>query len=149
MILAMKKDPVLTGKICPYCGKPTKLIDSVEIYGISYGWLYICKDCDAYVGCHKGTKKSLGRVANSTLRTLKHNAHEVFDLIWKDNHNGRKSAYKWLSKELNLSRDITHIGMLNEEQCKRVIELSKDYLLQKDKEKYETHFSNIKFINDN
>ncbi|MBO7256277.1 MAG: hypothetical protein J6V04_03005 [Bacteroidales bacterium] len=45
---------ILTGKICPYCGKDSELIDSSEIYGTSYGPMYICRDCDAYVGCYTG-----------------------------------------------------------------------------------------------
>ena len=42
---------ILSGKICPYCGKESELIDSTEIYnGKSYGKMYICRPCDAYVG---------------------------------------------------------------------------------------------------
>ena len=50
----MVTDPILTGKICPYCGKESELIDSAEIYGESYGAMYICRGCDAYVGCYSG-----------------------------------------------------------------------------------------------
>ncbi len=42
---------ILSGQVCPYCGKKTELINSAEVYaGKSYGWMYICRDCDAYVG---------------------------------------------------------------------------------------------------
>ena len=76
-----KRQLIFTGKICPYCGKETELIDSAEVYhGVSYGWMYICRPCDAYVGCYKGTKKALGRLANAELRKYKHEAHGVFDL---------------------------------------------------------------------
>ena len=52
-------DELLTGKICPYCGKPTEFVDSSVIYGRSYGMIYLCRDCRAYVGVHKGTDLSL------------------------------------------------------------------------------------------
>lgn len=35
---------ILTGKICPYCGKPTEYVDSSIIYGRSYGMIYLCRD---------------------------------------------------------------------------------------------------------
>ena len=34
-------DELLTGKICPYCGKPTEFVDSSVIYGRSYGMIYL------------------------------------------------------------------------------------------------------------
>lgn len=37
----------------------------------------------------------------------------------------RNDAYKWLSQELNIDAEYTHIGMFSEQTCKRVIELSK------------------------
>lgn len=43
--------------VCPYCGELAELIDSKEIYSRSYGKAWICRTCDAYVGCHKGTHK--------------------------------------------------------------------------------------------
>lgn len=40
--------------ICPYCQSPARLADSAEIYGRSYGPIYLCKPCDAYGWlCHK------------------------------------------------------------------------------------------------
>ena len=85
---------IISGKICPYCGRETELIDSSEIYhGVSYGWMYICRPCDAYVGCYNGTTKALGRLADAELRKYKHEAHDVFDLIWKNHLMDRHKAY--------------------------------------------------------
>lgn len=53
---------ILTGKVCPYCGRPTEFVDSSVIYGRSYGMIYLCRDCRAYVGVHKGTDQALGRL---------------------------------------------------------------------------------------
>lgn len=51
---------------CDYCGGPTEYVDSSVIYGRSYGMIYLCRPCRAYVGVHRGTNKPLGRLAPST-----------------------------------------------------------------------------------
>ncbi len=44
VIKAIEQTKIFTGKVCPYCGKPTELMDSAEIYGgTSYGPIYICR----------------------------------------------------------------------------------------------------------
>lgn len=123
---------IIHGKVCPYChGKP-KLIDSKEIYGVSYGMVWACSLCDAWVGVHKGTDTPLGRLANSKLRALKKEAHKWFDPLWRkkiqqglNKKKARAAAYKWLSKEMNIDPKLTHIGMFDESECKRVIEILK------------------------
>ena len=66
------------GLICPYCGNNSEYIDSSFIYGKSYGMIYLCRPCEAYVGVHKGTDKALGRLANKELRESKKEAHFYF-----------------------------------------------------------------------
>lgn len=124
--MTLKDDPiVLLGWSCPYCGAPTKLVDDTEIYGRSFGTkCYICKPCGAWVGCHKGTDKALGRLANKELRELKHQAHEAFDPLWKDGYLPRTAAYEVLSTAFDLPTEQTHIGMFDEEMCRKVISLS-------------------------
>lgn len=78
-------DELLTGKICPYCGRSTEYVDSSVIYGRSYGMIYLCRDCRAYVGVHKGTDQALGRLANAELREAKKEAHFYFDQVAKTN----------------------------------------------------------------
>lgn len=129
---------IMKGEICPYCGAKPELIDSAEIYnGTSYGLMYICRPCDAYVSCHLGTNTPKGRLANAELRQLKIEAHEVFDTIWKQKYKrGRYQAYYWLSKQLQRPFDLTHIGMMDEETCRRTIAICKKYLFQKDPDKF-------------
>lgn len=116
---------VLCGLSCPYCGKPTKLVEDTQIYGRSYGSkCYVCEPCGAWVGCHKGSEKALGRVANKELRGLKHQAHEAFDPIWEKGYLPRTAAYEVLSAALGLPKEQTHIGMFDEEMCRKVIQLS-------------------------
>ena len=113
---------------CPYCGKDAELKDSSIIYGFSYGMIWICIPCDAYVGVHKNSKKCvpLGRLANKELREWKIKAHKVFDATWKSNPNcTRDYAYKGLSYELNINLEDCHIGMFDIDMCKKVIEACK------------------------
>ena len=120
---------------CQYCGKETELVDSGVIYGKSYGLIYRCCPCDAYVGCHPRTYKPLGTVANKELREWRKKAHSIFDPMWKAKIKrdkcsklvARNAAYKWLAEQLNLPVEDTHIGMFNVEQCKRVIEICSTY----------------------
>ena len=78
----------------------------------------------------KNTQNSLGRLANKELRTLKMQAHKAFDPIWKDGYMTRKQAYKWLSDQLEIPEEYTHIGMFGVETCKIVARICKSkYLL--------------------
>lgn len=130
MALTEQEKLIYKGKICPYCKEPSQYVDSVIIYGRSYGMIYLCKSCEAWVGVHAGTNKALGRLANKKLRELKKEAHSYFDRLWKFKNKifRRSAAYKWLSEELGLDPHYTHIGMFSEITCKKVIELSKNKL---------------------
>jgi hypothetical protein len=110
--------------ICPYCGRAAEFVDSREIYGRSYGMVYLCRPCDAYVGVHKGTSKPLGRPANRELRKQRNIAHAAFDILWKSGKFRRNDAYAWLSRQLGIPIKKTHIGMFDGETCKRTVELS-------------------------
>lgn len=128
--LTNRQKLIIQGKICPYCGKDTEFMDSSIVYGKSYGMIYICRTCNAYVSVHKGTDQALGRLANKQLRVLKHEAHEYFDKIWRFKLMKRTEAYTWLSSVLELPEEYTHIGMFSEKTCRQVIYVSKQ-LLQK------------------
>ena len=69
------KDP------CPYCDGVIEFLSSSEsiYHGRDYGPVYICKPCQAWVGCHRGTIKPLGRLADKELRRAKIAAHDAFD----------------------------------------------------------------------
>ena len=118
---------ILKGKICPYCKGKTEYIDSEVIYGTSYGMVYLCKPCDAYCGVHKGTDKSLGRLANRELRFWKKEAHRHFDVIWKEGDIERGDLYLHLSNHLNIPAEYTHIGMFSIRSCMKVVEWAKNY----------------------
>lgn len=126
---------MLEGKICSYCSQSTDYIDSIEIYGKSYGMVYLCRPCDAFVGVHKGTDKAKGSVANYELREVRKQAHRYFDQLWKrkmfkenlTQKYARNKAYKWLAETMEIDRKCCHIGMMDLSQCKQVIEICKPY----------------------
>lgn len=110
---------------CDYCGGPTEFVDSEVIYGTSYGKIYLCRRCNAYVGVHKGSDCPLGRLANAELRHWKKAAHDAFDPIWRyGRFRGRRNAaYRWLAERMKLPVEKTHIGMFDVTQCKAVIQI--------------------------
>lgn len=112
---------------CPYCGEEAKLVTGEYIHPFqpihknkNY---YICIACDAYVGCHKGTQKALGTLADAELRTLRMKVHHEFDFLWKSNIMTRKNAYIYLSKKLKISLTKTHIAAFDIKRCKEVLEI--------------------------
>ena len=110
---------------CPYCGNKAEYVDSAEIYGKSYGMVYLCRPCDAYVGVHDGTDTPLGRLANRDLRRWRNRAHAAFDPLWKQGpyRRRRNDAYAWLAGKMGLTKEETHIAMFDVEQCKQVIQI--------------------------
>ncbi len=109
---------------CPYCGAKAVWRDSSIVYGKSYGPIWVCSNypaCDAYVGCHGGTRTPLGRMADAELRENKKQAHAAFDPLWKAGKMTRAEAYGWLAKELGIPRSECHIGMFDVEMCRRVV----------------------------
>lgn len=121
---------VLRGKKCPYCKQPTKYVDSIEVYGKSYGFIYLCRPCDAFVGVHHGNStESKGSVANKQLREWRKRAHQAFDPIQFQNKKNwnRNKAYSWLSEQMGLPKTVCHIGMFSINKCKKVIEICRNY----------------------
>lgn len=118
--LTEEQREILSGRICPYCHVPTEYKNSIEVYGVDYGMIYYCPQCGAYVGVHKGTDRAKGRLANAELRRCKIEAHRYFDELYKRGLMKRREAYKWLSDQLGLPPEYTHIGMFNPETCAKV-----------------------------
>lgn len=123
----------MPGKVppCPTCGKIPALTNGEEIYPARPGlWVkafYICRPCSAYVGCHVNTTKPLGVVAGPELRRLRQEAHETFDQLWRGQpKHVRESCYAWLAAKLGIAVRNCHIGMFDEERCRRVIQIVKE-----------------------
>lgn len=119
--------------ICRYCGGVIRLVPAETVYGASTARLgnenekiYQCQNCGARVGCHKGTDRPLGNVANEILRLKRIEAHQVFDGLWKRRKMSRTAAYRWLAKEMDLPMRIAHIGGFEMDQCQKVIDLCRN-----------------------
>jgi len=120
---------------CPYCGRDAVLMDSRQVYSRSYGNIWCCMPCEAWVGVHKNSKsppnKPLGRLANKELRGWKVRAHAVFNPLFErivartgcSKSYGRGRAYKWLASQLDIEMSECHIGMFDVDLCKRVVDI--------------------------
>jgi hypothetical protein len=76
----------------------------------------------AYVGCHPGTRKPLGTLADTFTRYWRSKAHQAFDPLWKHSSLTRTQAYAKLAKQLEISLPECHIGLFDAKMCKRVVE---------------------------
>lgn len=116
---------------CPYCGAEAVLRSGDYVYHhpkYKNHKVWVCSNfpkCDSYVGCHKGTDKPLGRMADHDLRVMKMMAHKAFDVLWRKKSMTRRDAYAWLAGELGLPIEKCHIGMFDISMCRRVIEVCK------------------------
>lgn len=110
---------------CDYCGRRAEYVDSKVMYGKSYGMIYLCRNCMAYVGVHKGTDKPLGRLANAELRYWKKAAHAVFDPLWQRGRfkGHRNAAYGWLAQKMCIPVEACHIGMFDVTRCRKAIQV--------------------------
>ena len=59
----------------------------------------------------------------SRLARLRQEAHRALDVHWELGGASRSGAYAWLAEQLGMSRQDCHIGMFDEEQCERAIEV--------------------------
>lgn len=120
---------------CPYCARPAVLMqDSSPLYrGRDYGPVWICRPCNAWVGCHRGTTTPLGRLADAELRRAKMAAHAAFDPLWQakmrrdkvSKKRARGAGYAWLAQQLGIPREECHIGMMDAALCRRVVDVCK------------------------
>lgn len=121
-------------KTCRYCQQPARLVRHGEAgypYRADYGPIWTCTPCGAWVGCHPGTEKALGGLANAELRAAKQAAHAAFDPLWQrkmakegcTKGHARRAGYRWLSEQLGIPYKKTHIGYMNLEECRRVVEI--------------------------
>lgn len=112
-------------QICDYCGSRVKLVSNSVIYSTEYGngKCYKCVNCDAYVGVHPDLETPLGRLANKELRTLKKQAHSIFDTIWQSGEMSRRAAYKKLANELGIPAGECHFGWFDRDMLQRAIQI--------------------------
>lgn len=125
---------------CDYCGQPTERVGGDVMYphrpDLADKIIYRCQPCGAWVTCHPGTDRPLGRLANAELRAAKSAAHAVFDPLWRrkiqcvqcSKSKARKAAYAWLAGVLGMDPKRCHIGMMDVADCQRVVEACSPYV---------------------
>lgn len=128
---------IRTSVVCHYCGALSELVTGDVIYpnrqDLAHKYFYRCSPCKAYVGCHPPADENgkggngdgtvpLGILAKTELRKLKSQTHAIFDPLWKD-IMPRKRAYRLLANQLNIDIDDCHIGLFDEEMCRRAIDI--------------------------
>jgi len=107
--------------VCPYCEQKPEWVNNKEIYGKSIGksyMIYLCRKCDASVGCHRNTKIPLGTLADRKTREARKKAHEQVDMLWQSGRYTRDEVYKLMAQWLGLKE--VHIGSSDREMCKQI-----------------------------
>ncbi len=112
---------------CPKCNTNAELVDGAVVYphrsDLMRKKFWRCPQCpDVRVGCHPGTTKPLGFMADAATRAARQRAHAAFDPLWLS-LGGRNAAYAWLARELAIEPEHMHIGHADEALCERIIEL--------------------------
>lgn len=109
---------------CAECGAKMRLIQSKTLkyksdeFRLFYGCCRYPR-CNGRHGAHPDGKP-LGIPANEETRALRHALHNLFDPLWREAGWNIKQAYKWLADVLQ--KENAHIGSLNAEECRFVIE---------------------------
>lgn len=137
----------MTHVTCPYCGGDAALVTGQSIYphrqDLKTLNFWICRPCDAYVGCHRqgvrvpgigisdGTLP-FGTLANAETRAARKAAHQAFDPLWlrqPGNQNPlyrhRSDAYAALADWLKIPMNKCHLSMFQPPMCRRVLEFAK------------------------
>lgn len=128
--------------ICPHCKAPAALVGGDDVYphrpDLASKWFWRCAPCEAYVGCHPGTKRPMGFPANAELRRARSLLHDrMIDPLWKTavasvgytpedararkiiTNTARGRVYAFLGFKLGLDPDETHTGEFDLETCRR------------------------------
>ena len=122
------KNPLPAPATCRYCGPSTPVFlgHHDEIYGRAYGewpYLYLCENCEAYVGLHPFTDIPLGTLANAELRQARKTNKAKFIALQRAKSWSRSRAYQWLADHMGIKVEECHWGWFEVEQCERAGEI--------------------------
>lgn len=107
------------------------LVENKEIYGRNYGdwpWIYLCKECRAYVGLHPYTHIPLGTLADKELREARKTSKSYFEILHKSGFKSRSEAYKMLAQKMGIPTEECHFGWFDIERCMLAEQASKDIM---------------------
>ena len=96
---------------CNYCGQKAEWVENKEIYGRNYGssyMIWLCRDCNAYIGCHKNSQVPKGKtLAKKDLREARMKAHAIIDPLWQSGKYKRRTVYLRLKEAFG---EEVHVG---------------------------------------
>ena len=112
---------------CNHCKNPAEWVENWEVYGMNYGksyMIWLCRLCDAYVGCHNNTREPRGKyLAKADLRKARMAAHAVIDPLWKSGKYKRNTVYLRLKEAFGKE---VHVGNTSSvEECEEIIKTAK------------------------
>lgn len=112
---------------CPNCQSKARLVNRTEVDSTAKKntMIYLCDNfynghCRSWVSVHEGDNFPLGIPGDDTVRKLRVDIHEAIDNIWRYGLCTRDELYSKLAKLLDVS--IFHIGLLDRQQCKKVMD---------------------------
>ena len=103
---------------CNLCSGEVVYVSNAAIYGKEYGsgFCYLCKNCGAYVGTHRGRpKEAFGILANRRMRDYKKTCHGLFDRLWNTKEE-RRAMYKKLAEAMEIPVEECHFGYFDTHQ---------------------------------
>lgn len=70
--------------------------------------------------------RPVGTPADRMTRWLRRKAHQAFDPLWQRGPMSRIGAYEWLCLKTGIPSDNCHMGKMNADQCRLVIQVCKE-----------------------
>lgn len=96
--------------MCPICKKQLTTTKT------AFGKRTSCEDCNLVAWGEKP-------LADKPTREARVRAHNVFDIIWQEEHMTRTEAYEWLRQELKLPT-TPHMATMSAAEAGKVAELA-------------------------
>lgn len=124
--------------VCQECSQAASLVGGDKIYPHRrdlYGKRFWRCECGAYVGCHPGTEVALGTPCGPLTKAARIDAHAALDPLWRrkmardgvPKHEARGAAYLWLAEQLGIAPEECHVGMMDADMARRVVEVCRPY----------------------
>lgn len=131
-----KKPPYWDEFPCPYCGGNVIFTTNARIYhGREYGngKCYLCIQCEASVGVQgcgkngkKPTRRPLGVLADTRMKSLKQACHSLFDPVWRYQPVHRGDCYRKLAVKMHIRAKHCHFGWFNETDLNKALAILKE-----------------------
>ncbi len=108
-----------TPVICGECQSPMALKNS------RFGKFWGCTRYPLCMGTHGAHPdgKPLGVPANAATKQARMRAHAAFDRLWRSGKMSRTDAYRWMQKNMDLTKDEAHIGKFDMAKCAKLEDL--------------------------